>query len=308
MSPAIGVVTNPHAHAVASDAMLPRRLAQIAGDAALVVETHDLDELGATMREFAARGVEVIACCGGDGTNVTVLTEMVRVYGRERLPAFAILRGGTVNTVANNLGIRGTPEDILTRLVACRNRGMPVPAEQRSLLCVNGSYGFFFGAAMPARFYEEYYRGTPGLGRAAAMAARLTASALLGTGFARRVFEPVGARITVDGNELPNDRWTLIIASTLMDAGLKIRITYRAFERAGHFHLVATGLAPSALARQFHRAFLARGLAGERHFDQLAKAISLEFDRPQAYMVEGDLFQASRVTVTNGPRVRLSVP
>lgn len=303
----IGVVTNPNAHAVASDPLLPRRLAQIGGRHALVVQTADLDELQRTMRDFAARGVDLVATCGGDGTNLTVLTEMVRAYG-DRLPALAILRGGTVNTVANNLGIRGTPEDILTRLVACRNRGMAEPAEERALLRINGRYGFFFGAAMPARFYEDYYRGRTGLGRASVMAARITLSSLLGTPYARRIFKPVEARILVDGQPLPNQRWTLLVASTLMNVGLQIRITYRAMERQGCFHLVASGLPPFHLARQFHKAFLARPLEGDSHFDRVAREVELAFDRPESFTIDGDLFQASRVVVQAGPRIRLAIP
>jgi diacylglycerol kinase family enzyme len=303
----IGVVTNPRARAVADDPMLPRRLAQIGGRNALVVQTADLDELRQTMAEFAARGVEVVASCGGDGTNLTVLTEMVRAFG-EKLPALAILRGGTVNTVANNLGIRGTPEDILTRLVACRNRGMPEPEEIRALLCVNGSYGFFFGAAMPARFYEEYNRGRTGLGRAGVMAARITLSSLLGTPYAKRILEPIDARVTVDGQLLANRRWTLLVASTLMNVGLQIRITYRAMERAGHFHLVASGLPPFRLACQLHKAFLARALEGDPHVDRVAREVVLEFERPESFTIDGDLFHASRVSVCTGPRIRLAVP
>src|SRR5512146_2866816 len=114
----IGVITNPHARAVAADPMLPRRLAQIGGKSTLVVETRDLDEVSSAVREFADRGVQVIGACGGDGTGKALLTEMIRTFG-DRVPTLALLRGGTVNTVANNLGIRGSPEDILTRLVAC---------------------------------------------------------------------------------------------------------------------------------------------------------------------------------------------
>jgi hypothetical protein len=65
------------------------------------------------------------------------------------------------------------------------------------------------------------------------MAARVTVSALLRTPYARHLFEPVRARIFADGTELPTRGWTLLVASTLMDVGLKIRITYRALERPG---------------------------------------------------------------------------
>jgi diacylglycerol kinase (ATP) len=304
----IGVITNPNARRVVADPLLPRRLAQIGGGSTLVVETHDMDEVQQALREFARCGVDVIASCGGDGTNLTLLTQMLQVYGAEQMPKFAILRGGTVNTVANNLGVKGSPEDILTRLVACSGRGMEVPAEDRWLLTVNGVCGFFFGAAFPARFYEAYYRGPTGVAWAAYLAARVTLSSLLRTRYARRLFEPVVARVTVDGAVLSNDRWTLIVAGTLMDAGLNVRITYRALERAGRFQLIASGLPAFDLARQLHKTFIARPLEGERHFDLLASDVRLEFERPEPFIIDGDLFQASRIDVKIGPKVRLTTP
>ncbi len=305
----IGVVTNPNAKGVVRDPLLSHRLAAIGGRSTLVVETRDLAELQQAMKEFAAQGVDIVAACGGDGTNLAVLTTMIQAYSADKLPAFAILRGGTVNTVAANLGVKGHPEDILSRLVACRQRGMVEPVEVRPLLCVNGSYGFLFGSAMASRFFEAYYNGpATGLVWASFLAARITFSSLLGTKFSRWLFQPMVARVTVDGKVLPQQQWTLLVASTLMNVGLQIRITYRALERDGHFHLIASGMSPSYLARQIHKTFLARPLKGEPHFDLLPKEVIIEFERPEAYIMDGDLFHAERVVVTNGPRVRLCSP
>lgn len=306
----IGVITNPNARGVVADPHLPRRLSQIGGKHTLVVETRNLQELNEAVREFSDRGVEVIAACGGDGTNMTVLTEMIRNYGEELMPRFAILRGGTVNTVGYNLGIHGSPEDILTRLVACRTRGMVEPVEVRSLLRVNDQYGFIFGAAMASRFFEAYYGGpfAAGMAWAAVLAAKVTASSLAGTQFSRWLFEPVVARITMDGTELPHDRWTLLVAATVVSVGLEIRITYRALERAGHFHLVASGLQPFSLARQFYKTFLSRSLNGDSHFDVMAKETVIQFEDTQPYIMDGDLFYADRLVLSSGPRIRLSIP
>jgi diacylglycerol kinase family enzyme len=304
----IGVITNPYARGVVADPLLPRRLEHIGGRHTRVVETRNLKELSEAVRGFAAAGVELVAVCGGDGTNLAVLTELMHLHGPE-LPRFAVLRGGTVNTVAANLGIKGSPEDILTRLVAWRSRGMTEPVVERQLLCVNGSCGFLFGAAMGARFFDAYYGGPfTGLPWASALAVRTTVSSLLGTAFARRLFEPVRARITVDGRQLPLDRWTLLVAATVENVGLQIRITYRALEREGHFHLVASGLPAFDLARQFHKTFLSRSLSGEPHFDLLGRETVIEFERPEPYIMDGDLFRASRLVLRQGPAVRLSVP
>jgi len=305
----IGVITNPNARGVVADPMLPRRLAQIGGRSTQVVETRNPRELHDALVRFADVGADVVAACGGDGTNLAVLTELIQIHGSESLPRLAVLGGGTVNTVAANIGVHGKPEDILTRLVACRNRGMAEPVVERPTLCVNGSCGFLFGAAMGARFFEVYYGGPfTGLGWATLLAARITASSLLGTAFARRLFEPVPARITVDGKRLPQERWTLLVAATVENVGLQIRITCRAVERQGHFHLVASGLPAFELARQFHRTFLSRSLSGEPHFDLLAREAVIEFERPEPYIMDGDLFRAARLVLRQGPNVKLCVP
>lgn len=315
----IGVITNPYARGVVTDPMLPQRLAQIGGRRTLVVETRNLKELSQAVQRFADRGVEVIAACGGDGTNRAVLTEMMHVYRLDRLPRFAILRGGTVNTVAANLGIGGSPEDVLTRLVGWHSRGMVEPVEDRPLIVVNNGYGFLFGAAMGARFFEAYNRGPPGPfrrpvrgptgpGWAAVLAARITASSLIGTRLSRWLFEPVPARIAVDGTVLPHARWTLLVAATVVNVGLQIRITHRALERNGHFHLVASGLPPFELARQFYKTFLSRSLEGDPHFDLLSGRTIIEFERPEPYILDGDLFRGRRIVVESGPRIRVSTP
>lgn len=305
----IGVIVNLNAKGVARDPGVADRLAQIGADQTMVVATQTLKEMSQAVRRFADAGVAVVAGCGGDGTNLAILTEMLHVYGAGRMPRFAILRGGTINTVARNLGIGGSPDEILTRIVACRTRGVEEPVERRPLLRANELYGFMFGAAMASRFFEAYYSGgRAGVAWASLLAMRITGSALLGTQLSRWLFEPVEARVTAEGTELPNTGWTLLVAATVPSVGLGIRITYRALEREGHFHLVASGLPPVRMARQFHRTFIARSLVGPAHFDLLPGEATIEFARPRHFIMDGDLYQASRVELRQGPTVELCVP
>ncbi|HEY2748030.1 MAG TPA: acylglycerol kinase family protein, partial [Polyangia bacterium] len=108
----LGVILNPNALGVRRSPGLAERLRRVA-DGAEIVATRTPGELAEAARRFAESGVDLVAACGGDGTNQSTLTELVRAYGRDRLPAFAILRGGTVNTIAGNLAIRGRPDELL---------------------------------------------------------------------------------------------------------------------------------------------------------------------------------------------------
>src|SRR6185503_14062798 len=128
-------------------------------------------------------------------------------------PAFAILRGGTVNTIAQNLDIHGKPEEILTRLVAAsRNGGLPTVGQD--LLEVNGLYGFLFASLMGARFLEAYYGGIhPGVVSAALLTARTMVSSLIQGRMARWLFAPAEVRLTVDGERRPAEAYRLLVAS-----------------------------------------------------------------------------------------------
>jgi diacylglycerol kinase family enzyme len=305
----IGIISNPNAKSVLDDPTLPERLSRLGGKNALVVSTRDQAEVERIVSDFAQKGVDVVAACGGDGTNLSVLTEMIKKFPPLGLPRFASLRGGTVNTIASNLGIQGSPEDILARLLLCRSRGMVEPIEVRPLLSINERHGFFFAGAMASRFFSVYYGGpSKSVGRASLLAARVTMSSIFNTPLSKRIFEPMKAKITVDGEVLPHDSWTLLVAATLMNVGLNIRITYRAMERPGHFQLIASGLPPSRLARQFHKTFLARPLEGENHFDRLCREVTIEFCEDQEYILDGEFFSAERVVLKIGPQVRFSVP
>src|SRR5262245_7524841 len=113
----IGVIVNPNALGVRRRRGLRERLTALAGRHAEVIETRTPAELRVAIERFRAAGKRVLATCGGDGTNLSTITETVRAWGEESLPTFAILRGGTVNTIAENLGIHGEPDAIFERLV-----------------------------------------------------------------------------------------------------------------------------------------------------------------------------------------------
>src|SRR5262249_41490731 len=162
-----------------------------------------------------------MASCGGDGATLFLLSAMVPAYSSGTMPPIALLRGGSVNTIAANLGIAGTPEQLLERLVASAS-DCTLPMREQDLLRVGEHHGFLFASAMGARFLEAYYRAPlPGPAWASLLAARTVASALASGDFARRLFSSVPMQIYLDGEErLPEDRYRLLVASTVPDVGI----------------------------------------------------------------------------------------
>jgi diacylglycerol kinase family enzyme len=304
----LAVILNPNALGVRRAPGLGDRLRQVVGGAGEVVVTRTPAELAATTRRFADDGVELVAACGGDGTNLSIVTELVRAYGPKALPTFAILRGGTVNTIAQNLGIRGAPDDILRRLVAATRAGR-LPTVGQDLLEVNGLYGFLFASLMGAHFLEAYYGGLhPGVVSAGLLIARTVVSSFIQGRMARWLFAPADVTITVDGEPLPTTPYRLLIASVVPDVGMGFRVPWQAGREAGRFHLVASGLSTTSMALQLPRVLSGRPLAGAPHLDRLASRVHLRFAAPQTYTLDGDLFRASEVELVTGPRLSIARP
>jgi diacylglycerol kinase (ATP) len=306
----LAVLLNPRAGAVRRDPGLAQRLAAILGDAGelFVTDTTPLAELCTRLRD---RGVELIASCGGDGTGQATLTELARAFTGLRWPRLALLGGGTVNTILRNLGVRGTPEQVLRRLVDALGRGGPLPTVSQAMIEVDGRRGFLFAAALGARFLERYYEGAdPGPARAARLAVQVSGSALIGSALAQRLFRPVSATIAIDdGPSIAIDA-RLLVASTVPEVGVGMRICPRAGAAPDRFHLVASAQSSSALARQLPAVLAGQALRGppEQHIDRLAARAELIFDDEEPYTLDGDLFRARTITISHAGTVELVRP
>ncbi len=311
----IGVIVNPHAR-IAKRAGLVEAITRAAGDDALVRRTDTFEALEAAVVELAAHKVDVIAACGGDGTHVATIGAMLRVYGQSAgaTPPYLFLPGGTMNTVAGNLGARGAPEARLLAWRKQRQTGVPAKLTTHTLVAVQGRHGFIFAAAMGARFLEAYYAGFGGAGTAgllgpgplwaAALGLRTAASCLVQGSWAQQLFGPLEAELVVDG-ELAPGPFRLLVASSVVNVGLGMRVAWRAGEEPGRIHLVASGITPLGLGLQLGRVLRGRPLDGQPHVDRLMTRATLRFLEPTIYTLDGELYSAREVTVTAGPELRV---
>jgi diacylglycerol kinase (ATP) len=249
---------------------------------------------------------------GGDGSHMGGLSALARAFG-STLPPVALAPGGTVCTVARNLGVGGRTPAWAERIVgaACRGGGH---VEEHATLRVRDDrggdrVGFIFGAGLVAKFFHEYYGGgAPGLLRAANIAGRVFAGSLVGSALSRRVLAPAACTLEVDGERHRATAWSLVLASVVPDLGLYMRATYRAREVPGMFHVVASGLPPRELALQAPRVLSGLALRGEPRLDAVARSLRLTFDEPATYVLDGDLMAALEARIEVGPRVRFIVP
>ena len=122
----IQVIVNPNARYHRRRPGIVDALKTTLGGSGRVSPTRTVAELEEVADSIAADGsVSVVVLSGGDGTSSHTITALHRAYSRlgRPMPQFALIRGGTMNTTANGLGIRrGHPMKLLSRFLRAFER------------------------------------------------------------------------------------------------------------------------------------------------------------------------------------------
>lgn len=303
----IGIILNPYSRSNRKNPDRIRRMGFIVGDRGSCHMTETLDQVRELAVEFKERGVEILGISGGDGTLHKTLSTFLEVYGEQPLPRVALLRGGTMNNMAGQLGVVGTPERILSNLILKYHEGEAFQERQIDLIRVNGDYGFLFGMGLINRFIDVYQNVDPGPtpSRGAWLLGRAMVSALINGRFARQLAERFDCRLQIDGEEAPFKNYMMIFIGTMRTLGFNFRPLYRATSEPGRFQAVAISATARQLLATFPQAFFARPSGSEHYVDRMASRVTLEFDQPQTYSIDGDIIPepTRRVEIEIGPRL-----
>ncbi len=294
----------------------------IVGERGMVMETETMEEIDGAVERMLAAGERLLCLNGGDGTVQRTVTHMVNKYGEgsERIPVIYPLRGGTMNLLADHLGIKGTPPELLRYAVDIEHLREELPCVEVPTLRVTRrigdreerEYGFFYGNGALYRFHRVYYRETKG---GPAAAAKLFAKCAFG-GATRRtrykdVFGLTPARVVIDDFELPASEVTVVLAVIFQ----VVVITFDAFrdEGEGDFYVIATSVPIFRLARKLHKLLWAREgeppYPKEEFFNQRASRIFMECH--EGYSLDGEVFELEEpysLTIERGPSVKVLRP
>ena len=235
----IGVITNPRSRKNRKDPRRAQQLAYVMGEKGQLYAPGDLHALDDVAKHFLEREIDVLAINGGDGTVHVVLSAFVRVYGDRPLPRIAILRGGTMNTVASGIGIRGRPESLLGRLVDRYHSGLPLAVGERNLMRVEDHVGFLFGNGFVTRFMTVYYEGTePTPWKAVRMVMRCVFSTFVRGSYIRRMVAPTSVEVEVDGRKWPHKQYLAMVAGTVNSIGFQVRPFTRVSRHPHHIEIM----------------------------------------------------------------------
>jgi diacylglycerol kinase family enzyme len=306
----IGVIINPHASGNRKGAgPRERRMADVVGAFGWVRLTPTIDAIDDVAREFHDRGIDILAICGGDGSDHCTLTAFHRVWGSTKLPLLLPLRAGTINYVADATGgRRGTPEQVLARVVRDYRRGNTHVITERDVLRVNGSeVGFLLSFGTAVNYLRAYYAlERQGPWAATKLLGRLMASAMAGTHLSRAVFQVVEADVECDGEPLPFRLFPFFFAGTVDRIALGFQPTYLGNRKRGYFHVVGGPVPARRLVRRAIRIYRGFPTGEALLYDNLGRRLAIRFARPTHIMLDGDILELTdRVEVDVPLRVEL---
>ncbi|HTQ45487.1 MAG TPA: diacylglycerol kinase family protein [Polyangiaceae bacterium] len=318
--PGIGVVLNPRSRRNLRDPRAADRLARRLGDVGVVRQANSIDELYRIAEDFRHADIDVLAISGGDGTNHVTLTGFLDVYAGHTMPQVALLRGGTMNTVANSVGVRhGRPEGLLGRLIRdyAQQASMPLENVERNVMRIaptdgtRAHYGFLFGTGVVHGFLAEYYAGgdpTPLV--AAKVLARGVGSAMIGGQTIRRMAKPFRGSVKLgDGTSWEERDYLAVAAGTIAHIGLNFKPFHRYDELPGRFHMLGIHTTPWSFVKDMPRIHRGEPMRPGKTFDAILKrAVVRSADGHMRYMIDGDLHEArGDIELAIGPKVKLVV-
>lgn len=302
----IGTIFNPNAARAKREPSLAHTLEGVLAPEGPFLVTRSLQDIPQAVEKIVAYNPDILAICGGDGTLYHTLSPFFRLNGTQRLPLIAILKAGTTNTLLKSVGSSDNPVRFAGRIVESIRGKRVFKIVEFDAMKVNDGYGFIAGIAMVARIIRVYLDGgNVGIPKAVSLIFRCLGSALIGGPLIRELSASVRAEGSADGRPIPITSFTFLLVSTASTLGFGMRLIARGHERPGHFHLLASSKSTSYLLWQFIPGILGFPLRGMGHFQGLYRRLDLAFEKPELYMVDGEMFQAGSLTVEAGPRLKI---
>lgn len=302
----IGVIFNPYARKNYKDPMNFEKMKYIVGDRGMVEMSQHLDEIIPIGKRFKENNVEVIAISGGDGTMMNTISRLLKVY--DKLPPVLILRGGTMNMLADSVGLKFNQLDALRRFLSSDPEKLRY--EERDTMTTGEYYGFIFGIGLVPNFLAAYYEGPrTGAVKAVEIILKGITSGLFNGEFAKKLLQPLEAEVFVDGKRVPFTIITAILTQTIENLSLGFKPMYRALEKKGTFHTYVAGLKLPQIILRIPKLFTGSPVKHRLVYDALARELLIKSDSRFKYTMDGDLFEAEReLKITVGPTIRFVIP
>ena len=337
----IGVITNPNSRKNRNRPQRVERLQRIVGRMGEVHQTSSVDSIKPVLREFLRKRARYWVADGGDGAlhwmlrmGMEVLQEDEFAESSVTLPVTLPTKGGTIDFVANNVGIEGDAEGILATLRRHLEHGATIEETEVDSMVIDGiqlvdgkevafrTYGFASAAGgVGQRFYSKYYADKdPNPRTIVKVIANTIASTPIALSplsklpfgqwrtYAKDIFAPTPCKITLDGMVLPGDSFTGVhIASMSINLGNVLRFFGKA-DQPGLMNAIVGTPSPWAVIRNVPRMARGQEMIGRNILDRPCRTMILDATGSELMepIIDGEYYRnVKRLEFRVGPRVRI---
>lgn len=303
----IVIIHNPFARGNIRRPWIADKLRATMGDCGELIITRNIDQVPEVAAQCLKNQTEYLGVNGGDGSLHLVLSAFVNVYKEHPLPVIIVLRGGTMNTLANSVKIKGKTVGILRNVIQKYKARQPIEAQKQQLVRLNDKYGFMTGAGVPPNFLAAYYSGTStGPWQGVKVILHTIGSAIVQGPFVKFMAQPAHCTINVDGEEIPPRYFTGILGCTIREVGLGITPTPRANDKPGHFQFIATTMTAAQIIKNIPNLWLARDIYHHDLFSRITKKARIVPLENMRYMIDGELYETEApIDYECGPTIEM---
>jgi len=307
----IGLIINPYAKLVKKRYLVENK--KRFWEALLPPENWRLpdgiDKIKGALSELLERDIEVLGILGGDGTIHIVLSELLKLSPR-RIPAILPLRGGTMNELCKNIGLKDIPEDTLRKFL---NSEGQMTQTYKHLLRVEETseersyyhYGFTFANGVFPKILQEYYSyKEPGFGAALRLTLKIFALGMINPGFVANLISPVDMKIKTQGREFISGKVRVLAVSTLESPTLWWKPFGPELDGRPAFHYLANTMSNREVIFNMFDIFVGRC---EHPSHLIGETSELEVECDTGYVFDGELYGVGKklqIKIELGPALR----
>jgi len=341
----IGVITNPHSRKNRSRPNRASELRDIVGNLGEVHSTDNVDSIKPVLRNFLRRRARYWVADGGDGALHWILRNGLELLqepefrdGNYQLPMTIPTNGGTIDFIANNVGITGQAECILRDLRSSIEGGRTYEEVVVDSMLIRGisvdengeeeefqTYGFASAVGgVGQRFFSKYYQeADPSPKSILKVVGNTIASIPLSFSplgklplpmpkhlrtYASEIFDPAHVRVSLDGEVLSETQFTGVhIASMSINLGGVFKLFTKA-DKSGQMHALVGSPTPMHVLRNLGRMHSGKTLRGSKIVDRACEGMTVEVlgEELLAPVIDGEIYErVKRIEFQQGPQVRI---
>ena len=310
--PTIHIITNPRSGRNLKKPHYFEHLYQLAqrsrhpDNHLFLYKPNGLEALQEVINKVHAHSGDVLCIHGGDGTVHQVMTALWRTYGTHTsYPKIAILKGGTMNNIARNVGVTLWSTDKQLLMAIAQNQ--PAQTSIHHPIVVDESQsGFIYGSVALAPFMDVYETGPerPSPWKGFKMFIRTIFSVIFNTQYSQDILAPVTFRMHFDQDVIEPQAYTMLGISSIADVGFYFRPFYKTLQQPNILQCLAMNCSPMHIVWSVPKLALARPTNSPKIIDRTGQRIQMEYTEPLRYTIDGDVYTSGLTqTIALGPAI-----